>query len=234
MPVYGRLRKKNDKTLCAGLKPRETLKFSCQQNTLRLGIEINMKVRRMNLLRKLFFFAGSLIFAPAQARCGATQISIGSGATVFHGDLSSQAAAVSYGALLRETGSKPDDAAKVSWFTGFEIFSSETTHDGSRFPFVEQARLSLLGFFISPGLCLGLDLTDICGALGIGTLNVNSRNNRQDYGTWNYQIDAKYWLSERFFGQIAAKKIGDVEQTVGGRASLFWLTTFVLSAGFQL
>lgn len=196
---------------------------------------MRIDIQLLKLRIKITIFVALLNFCLSGNSLGASQIAIGAGSAAYHGDLSSDSVAPAYllSYRIKDEDTAPAGSRTAAWYTGFEIFRSEATHDGRRFPYADQATLSLLGFFFTPGICQGFEVIEICASIGIGTLNVNSQGNRQDYGTWNYQVESKYRIGELFFAQIDAKKIGDIEQTVEGRAAHFWLTSILFSLGYR-
>ncbi len=175
------------------------------------------------------------MFIPAQA--AGIETSLSYGAAAFHGDLTSDQSAPVKTAQIRAF---DEPAGSMFGFTlepflGFEVLHVRTTATATRFPYLNGTKLNLLGFFMTPGYCARLqDSLALCAAVGIGTLNVNSQTDRQDYGTWNYELATQYLLGERGFVKVVGKKVGDVEQMVGEQSAHFWLTSVALAFGINL
>ena len=174
----------------------------------------------------------TLLTSPAVAG----EYSAGYGVAAFHGDLSKdQSAPVASFQMRFFSHFQNEETRSAPGFAGFEVVLANTVHNGHFFPYRDNAHLSLLGFFMTPGICVDtVPILNICASIGIGTLNLNSKNNRQDYGTWNYQLDGSIQITNATFFRLALKKIGDVEQTVEDRASHFWLTAVLATVGVKI
>lgn len=182
-------------------------------------------------MRKIFVLASSfLTAAPVQG----AEAAIAHGRAAMHGDLSTEKSAPL--SLLQARQNlpfhRPLEALDFSSYFGFEILQSEAAAKSTPFPFEAGSSLKFLGFFMTPGFCIRSGLPfEMCAGIGIGTLNVNARDNRQDYGTWNYETAVRYPFGDGFFVRVAGKKVGDVEQTSRGRSAHFWMTSWLLAIG---
>jgi hypothetical protein len=112
-----------------------------------------------------------------------------------------------------------------------DVLSTKTHHDGNVFPYRQDDEIRILAFLFLPTACLryiGLDI-QACGGIGQGTVNVNTSENRQDYGTWNYQLDLK-WGHDIVIG-LMTKFVGKIEQRVEGKDSEFSFESLGVSLG---
>jgi hypothetical protein len=110
----------------------------------------------------------------------------------------------------------------------------KTTHSGVDFPFPAGAKLNILAFLFVPTLCyLPTDAFDVCAGIGQGTVNVNSGDNRRDYGTWNYQAIARYYVAPQAYVQLLGKYVGRVEQRESGKNSYFSFAGLGIGTGWD-
>ena len=173
----------------------------------------------------------------SSAQAAGFETSLSYGVAAFHGDLTKDQSAPVKTAQIRAYAGPAGLMLgfPLEPFLGFEVLQVSTKAKTTRFPYISGSNLNPLGFFMTPGYCARLqESLALCASVGIGTLNVNSESNRQDYGTWNYEIATQYLLGERGFVKVVAKKVGDVEQTVGEQRSHFWLTSVALACGVNL
>jgi hypothetical protein len=173
-----------------------------------------------------------LLSTPLQA----AEAVIAGGQAALHGDLSKDQTVPVFALQWRKQEAADPGSASLSWrpYYGFEVLHGTAKAGKTDFPYDEGASLRFLGFFMTPGLCVQRELPlAACAGIGIGTLNVNSPDNRQDYGTWNYELAIRYPLTESVLMRLAGKKVGDVEQTRQGSASHFWLTSILLGLGVE-
>jgi len=181
--------------------------------------------------------AATFIFAVSMASQadGQTEVTIAHGRAAFYGDLSTQKSTPAW--LVQSRLQMPTLVSKDSWMTwffGLEMFQTKTIHEHSRFPFPAKSDLHFVGFFFSTGTCMrGTEYLAACASIGQGTLNTNADDNRQDYGTWNYQLDLKYEVTPVISVAYLVKKIGDIEQTTTGRASHFWLVVQLMGVSYS-
>jgi hypothetical protein len=117
---------------------------------------------------------------------------------------------------------------------GLDVFNMAGTAVDTEFNYSEGSQLQYLGFFITPTTCLFYEMENkVCLGVGMGTLNVNSSENRSDFGTWNYQVDYQHNFSNKIFLKIISKYIGRVEQRIEGDDSEFWLSVATLGLGYN-
>lgn len=123
---------------------------------------------------------------------------------------------------------------KIEGHLSFDVMTLSTVHTGKTFPFDSGVNLRLLNFFMIPSICYRfVDHFRSCAGIGIGTVNVNSETQRRDYGSWNYQIQAQYFLYDAWSIQALVKYVGEVEQTVAGAASQFGFYAFGIGLGWS-
>jgi hypothetical protein len=116
----------------------------------------------------------------------------------------------------------------------FEVLSSSAVHNGV-FPFGSGEHLRLLGFLLMPTICaLTSAPVQICASLGLGTVNMNGAQNRQDYGSWNYQLAINYGFYKGLALRGAVKYVGQVEQTAAGNPSEFGFTSWLFGLSWLL
>ncbi len=128
----------------------------------------------------------------------------------------------------------PIGRSRFSAHLAFDLFLAWTEHAGAQFPFPAGADLSIRGFLFLPNLCWDARATStrLCGAIGQGTVNVNTDGHRRDYGSWNYEVSARQPITRGLFATIAAKYVGQVEQQVAGVDSAFSIVALRLGAGW--
>ena len=151
----------------------------------------------------------------------------------FLGDLSTEKSAPLYGFHFRHWHEPQGLSPLLNLKAGLslDVLSIKTRHDGNVFPYRQDEEIRILAFLFLPTVCLHSNNLDmqVCGAIGQGTVNVNTDDNRQDYGTWNYQADLK-WGQEIMIG-LMTKFVGKVEQRVEGRDSEFSFASLGVSLG---
>lgn len=181
------------------------------------------------MMRALLFVA--MILAASSARA-AGEIATSVERASFVGDLTSERAVPLYGVHLRYW---LPDVVEQPWKGGlsWDIMHADVRHEGDQFPYDPGASLHLLVFLITPTVCheVGFAALDACGGIGIGTVNVNSSANRQDYGSWSYQLDLKREHEVRI--GLMAKFIGKVEQTQAHRPSEFSVEAVGVSLAYD-
>jgi len=157
-----------------------------------------------------WFFASSAIAGTLY------EFSLETGRSHFFGDLTSDSSAPTIAFSTRITESKK--IARIG--LGIHIVHVKTHHSGENFPFIHEDKLAILSFLFTPVICSPGKLY-VCGAIGNGTVNVNSINNRQDYGSWNYHSLVSYKFLARWSASFGAKYIGRVEQQINGKDAYF-------------
>lgn len=183
---------------------------------------------------KLLYFVFACLLASLTKICFAEgEFAISYSRAKFLGDLSTEKSAPLYGFHLRHWLEPQALSPLLDLRTGLslDILSVKTRHDGNVFPYRQDDEIRILAFLFLPTFCLhsnDLDL-QLCGAIGQGTVNVNTSDNRQDYGTWNYQADLK-WGHEITIG-LMTKFVGKVEQRVEGKDSEFSFESLGISLG---
>lgn len=109
----------------------------------------------------------------------------------------------------------------------FDVLRTEAIQREGAFPYDSGDRLDVLAFLLLPQLCGEARAgTEVCGGIGLGTVNVNTAGDRQDYGTWHYEAAARQDLTAALQLEVAAKYIGKVEQTRAGEDAAFWFVTY--------
>jgi len=109
----------------------------------------------------------------------------------------------------------------------FDVLRTEAMQRRGAFPYDRGDRLDVLAFLLLPQLCGEARAgTEVCGGIGLGTVNVNTEGDRQDYGTWHYEAAARQDLTAALQLEVAAKYIGKIEQTREGDDAAFWLVTY--------
>lgn len=122
----------------------------------------------------------------------------------------------------------------LSGFLAIDALFTSTSHTGADFPYAAGADLTIRGFLFIPHLCGHLGpVVDVCGGIGQGTVNVNSTGQRRDWGTWNYQLMARFHLWKGLSAALIAKYVGKVEQEVNGVGSDFSFFTGQAGVGWR-
>jgi hypothetical protein len=124
--------------------------------------------------------------------------------------------------------------SRLHGFLSIDILSTSAVHSGTQFPFPQGSDLDVLAFLFIPHLCSShLEPVDLCFGIGQGTFNVNAKQDRRDFGTWNYQLLAELPISENATIHALGKYIGQVEQTVGGVYSRFGMYSVAFGLGWD-
>ena len=158
-------------------------------------------------------------------------LSAGSGA--FIGDLSNEKGTTVVDLQLELLFVRANTLPLSGFLTINALFTS-THHTGSQFPYDDNAELTIRSFLFIPHLCGHLgDAVEFCGGIGQGTVNVNSEGQRRDWGTWNYQLMARFHLWKGVSAALIAKYVGKVEQEVDGVGSDFSFLTGQAGLGWR-
>jgi hypothetical protein len=183
--------------------------------------------------------AASLLAARAEA-ASAVAMRTGAAAADFHGELSHERARPSYFVGARYAPVSEEGGSSTWAGLGFDVLSSSVHQRHDAFPYETDQRLDVLAFLVLPHVCHGTDGLALCGGIGLGTVNVNSPANRQDYGTWHYEASARLPLAAlgrdgtgraAWNAELVAKYVGKVEQRVEERDAAFWLIAYGLGVG---
>jgi len=158
---------------------------------------------------------------PVGAKTG-VDISVESGRSRFFGDLSNSASAPTHS--LSTLVSQYQEHTQFG--IGIHILGVNTRHTGEDFPFEQNSQLKLMAFFFTPTVCSRGDIY-FCAALGNGTVNVNSRNFRQDYGTWTYRTTIAFKIHSSMSVSLSSKYSGRVEQQIRDKKSSFSFLSFL-------
>lgn len=170
----------------------------------------------------LYLILVGCIALPAKSET-AYDISFETGRARFFGNLSNDQNAPTNAVSTRITQRQEFS----QWGLGIHILQATTDHSGAAFPFDSKSRLNLLSFFFTPVWCSRGSLY-VCAALGNGSVNVNSRRNRQDYGTWTYHTNLAIKLHESWALSLGAKYAGRVEQQIQEKKTYFSFLSILL------
>jgi hypothetical protein len=123
----------------------------------------------------------------------------------------------------------------LKYYLSINVVSTKVSHQGNIFPYPENSSLKLLAFLFVANLCHDPELTkwQICGGIGQGTVNVNSTNFRNDYGTWNYQLQLNYLYHHKIYFFTQTKYVGKVEIQTNGNDAAFGFYTYTLGLGYR-
>jgi hypothetical protein len=169
----------------------------------------------------------TLALAHAEPSAPHQTLGIGYSAGVmgFLGDLSEDQARLVQEAQL-ETLYLKSASGRVRGHLAIGALWGHTQHDGEAFPYPPKAPLQLLSFLYVANLCWQ-PASELRGCLGLGegTVNINARDFRQDYGTWNYAAELAWRPVPKLSVVARGRFIGAVEQQVKGVNAEFSLYT---------
>ena len=145
----------------------------------------------------------------------------------FYGDLSDHRAAKTFGLGIRR--------GADGFSMRFDILNLALPDSSGVFPFAPSEDLTFLAFLLQPAWCapLAANLSG-CAGLGVGIVNVNGRDDKQDYGTWHYDATLSYLLTPSWSIEAVVKYVGRVEQTNAGKKSDFSMLTYGLGPSLAL
>jgi hypothetical protein len=124
------------------------------------------------------------------------------------------------------SGSILSDNKFLKWGFKFDVLGAKLRHDGNRFPFESKAKLEVLCFLLQPIICTETGDTQFCTGLGVGNVNVNSAQDRRDYGSWHYEASIRHQIYGPFSIEAITKYVGKVEQRVKGVEAEFSFVTY--------
>lgn len=111
-------------------------------------------------------------------------------------------------------------------YVAIDVMWTATTHTGSHFRYPAGADLRVLAFLFRLNTCwMPTERFDVCLGLGQGTVNVNAPKDRRDWGTWNYQVQTDYALTDSISVFLLGQSIGEVEQEIAGVPAAFTILT---------
>lgn len=183
---------------------------------------------------------GAMLLLPtaASAYGDPTEVFAAAGQGQLHGDVSSHGPGFPVFSLhsrkvprRRLTMFGPVERTRVG--IGIDVLSAQFRINSTPFPFDEGNYVNIVGLYLTPTTCF-YSHTDyrVCLGIGLGSLNLSSKDNRQQYGSWNFQIDLHHQFMPDFFVKAIWKSIGDISQRVAGRPASFGLQTFSVGIGF--
>jgi hypothetical protein len=110
----------------------------------------------------------------------------------------------------------------LEYYVAIDTLFTDAQNTGNKFSYPTDSRIRILAFLFIVNIC-SKDLTPInfCVGLGQGTVNANTVPEQRDWGTWNYQLLAKYTLKPEFSIHALAKYVGRVEQVVNTQYAYF-------------
>ena len=112
-----------------------------------------------------------------------------------------------------------------------DVLLGSVPHTGTEFAYDPGVDLRILGFLFIPQICFGERAT-VCGGIGEGTVNTNGPRNAADFGTWNYQLETEYWLTDHVRLVALGKLVGAIEQVTDGEEHQY--SFFMAGAGLGL
>jgi hypothetical protein len=117
---------------------------------------------------------------------------------------------------------------------GFDVLTTSTRHEANGFSFADEEELNLLVFQLMPSVCAERwhDVRT-CFALGLGTVNVNSPKDRQDFGSWHYEWSVDWRAIDEMSIGFVTKYVGKVEQRMDGEDAEFWFWNYALGITYH-
>jgi hypothetical protein len=192
---------------------------------------IKFGLSRKVFIFKVLFFISFLFCQNLFAESWGGQYSYGN--ADFAGQLSKNIAPVSNFEILTLFGHAKEYSLK--YYLSINAISTKVTHQGNVFPYPENSSLKVLAFLFVANLCHDPELIkwQVCGGIGQGTVNVNEANFRNDYGTWNYQLQLNYHYHHKIYFFTQIKYIGKVEIQTNGNDVQFGFYTYTLGLGYR-
>ena len=119
-------------------------------------------------------------------------------------------------------------------YLGIDLLSFSATQESDGF-YYDPGQVDILSFLFIANLCsIGHRHWEACIGLGEGTVNVNSGENRGDFGTWNYHLRAAWLLRSDLSIVATSRFVGRVEQEKDGVPSSFSYWTTQLGLKYSL
>jgi len=126
------------------------------------------------------------------------------------------------------------ESALASFGLWFDVLTTSTRHHAQGFPYQDEEKLNLLVFQLMPSMCVNKwENVRSCFSLGLGTVNVNSPKDRQDYGSWHYEWSADWRFMESVSVGFVTKYVGKVEQRRSGDDAEFWFWNYALGVSYN-
>ncbi len=146
----------------------------------------------------------------------------------FYGDLTdARSSPTAMGSFRRMQGEE-----RRRWGIGFDYLKTSVRHDEQYFPHPEHTELAISCVLIMPIVCESAGNFETCAGLGLGTVNVNSKDVRQDYGSWHYEVSGRWFFHQHWALTAFTKYVGWVEQRNFGVDSEFAFLTYGAGVGY--
>ena len=186
----------------------------------------------------LLFIITLFFLKPAFGSETNSEIIFSTGNARILGDLGGDASSTVFMLQSRSTSSRTipmwTDIIRTEIGIGIDLIYLERRNGPSEFLFSPDTSMVMKGIFLIPTACFFRNVDyRLCFGLGNGTLNTNTAKNRQDYGTWNYQIDGHIQLTDKVMLKLISKYIGKIEQRIAERDSSFSLGILAMGLGVR-
>ena len=154
---------------------------------------------------------------------------VAAGSASYHGELKSEGRPfVGFHTLV--TSSQP--GLHFAFLLDVAKQSSRVT--GKRFALEDGEEADVLNFFMVGAGCYRRLNWQNCAGIGQGTVNVNTPNERRDFGTWNYHWLTYYGFADRMKAFLHGRYAGQVEIKSKGREADIGFKSLALGFAYSL